>query len=224
MGERIRVLVVDDHQMLGDALGLLFSRHPMFELVGFARDAEHAVELSLVEHPDIVLMDLELVGSVGPDVTRKIRAKQPATKVIAVTSFKDPVAAARLLAAGACGYIHKTRAVEDVLDLLRRAMAGEILMPDANLAELVDELQTTVEPRPISELALRRLTPRETEILEALAAGASTLEIAERLRISPFTVQSHVKSILSKLGLHSKIEAVMLAWRRGLASSSRPSG
>jgi DNA-binding NarL/FixJ family response regulator len=221
MREPIRVLVVDDHEMFAEALSLLFSRHPSFELVGWAPDGERAVEMTLVERPDVVLMDLELPGMDGLQATRKVKAARPATKVVAVTSFKDPAAATEVLAAGACGYIHKTRAVEDVLDLVRRAAAGEIVMPDADLAEIVDRLHTGTERPPVAEFALRRLTARETEILQALAAGDSTPVVAERLGISPLTVQSHVKSILSKLGVHSKIEAVTLAWRHGLAPASR---
>jgi len=207
--------------MFAEALGLLFSQHPGFALVGWAPDGERAVEMTAALGPDVVLMDLELPGMDGLQATRTIKAARPSTKVVAVTSFRDPAAATELLAAGACGYIHKTRAVEDVLDLVRRAAAGEIVMPDADLADVVDRLQTGVERPPVAEFALRRLTARETEILQALAAGDSTPVVAERLGISPLTVQSHVKSILSKLGVHSKIEAVTLAWRHGLAPASR---
>jgi two-component system nitrate/nitrite response regulator NarL len=221
MGEPIRVLVVDDHEMLAEALKLLFSRHPAFELVGCAPDAERAVEMTAGERPDVVLMDLELPGMDGLQVTRRIKATRPSTKVVAVTSFKEP-AAAELLAAGACGYIHKTRAVEDVLDLVRRAAAGEIVMPDADLPELVDRLQTVERP-PVPEFTVGRLTARETQILQALAAGDSTPAVAAQLGISPLTVESHVKSILAKLGVHSKIEAVMLAWRHGLGRATRRS-
>jgi DNA-binding NarL/FixJ family response regulator len=221
MEDPIRVLVVDDHEMLADALGMLFSRHPDFELVGCAPDAGLAVEMTAREQPDVVLMDLELAGMDGLQVTRKIKALRPSTKVVAVTSFKEP-AAAELLAAGACGYIHKTRAVEDVLDLVRRAAAGEIIMPDAHLAHAVDRLQT-VERLPVEESSLGLLTARETEILQALAAGDPTAEVAVQFGISPLTVESHVKNILSKLEVHSKIEAVMLAWRHGLGRASRRS-
>lgn len=219
MGEPIRVLVVDDHEMLAEALGLLFSRHPDFEFVGCAPDAEAAVEMTAREQPDVVLMDLELAGMNGLEVTRRIRATRPPTKVVAVTSFRQP-AAAELLAAGACGYIHKPRAVEDVLDLVRRAAAGEIVMPDGHLAKAVDRLQTVDRP-PLDEFGIGRLTARETQILQALAAGDPTAEVATQLGISPLTVESHVKSILSKLEVHSKIEAVMLAWRHGLGRATR---
>src|SRR5919198_3809738 len=116
MREPIRVLVVDDHEMFAEALSLLFSRHPSFELIGWAPDGERALEMTVAEQPDVVLMDLELPGMDGLAATKKIKAARPHTKVVAVTSFRDPAAATEVLAAGACGYIHKTRAVEDVLD------------------------------------------------------------------------------------------------------------
>jgi two-component system nitrate/nitrite response regulator NarL len=119
------------------------------------------------------------------------------------------------LAAGACGYVPKTRAVDELMDVVRRAAAGELVMPERDLAAVVDQLRGS---RPSSgELALRRLTPREAEILRSLASGQTTTQVAESLGISALTVQSHVKSILAKLGVHSKIEAVTLAWRHGLA-------
>jgi DNA-binding NarL/FixJ family response regulator len=221
MGKPIRVLVVDDHEMLADALGLLFSRHPIFELVGCASDGERAVEMTIQEQPDVVLMDLDLPGMDAFRVIRKIKAVRRLTRVVAVTSFNDPAAATELLVAGACACIEKTRAVEDLLELVRRAAAGEIVLPDPDLAEVVDRLQIGIERPPVADFALRRLTARETEILEALAAGDSTPVVAERLGISPLTVESHVKSILSKLGVHSKIEAITLAWRHGPGATTR---
>lgn len=221
MCEPIRVLLVDDHEMLAGGLALLFSRHPIFALVGCAPDAERAVEMTALEKPDVVLMDLELPGMDGFETTRRIKAERRSTRVVAVTSYNDPAAAKELLAAGASGYIEKTRAVEDVLDVVRRAATGEIVIPDIHLAEVVDGLRIGLERPPVAELALRRLTARESEVLQAFAAGDSIPVVAERLRISPLTVESHVKSILSKLGVHSRIEAVMIAWRHGLGRATR---
>jgi DNA-binding NarL/FixJ family response regulator len=220
MGNPIRVLVVDDHEMLAEALGLLFSRHPVFELVGCAPGAERAVEMTTEEHPDVVLLDLELPGLDGPAATRRIKGIRPSTKVVAVTSLSDPEAAAAVVAAGASGYVQKTRPVEEVLELVRRAAAGEIVTSHAELAEALDRLPAGAVRPQMEEARLRRLTARETQILHALAAGDSISAVADDLRISPLTVESHVKSILSKLEVHSKIEAVTLAWRHGLAPAA----
>jgi two-component system nitrate/nitrite response regulator NarL len=134
---------------------------------------------------------------------------------VLLTALQSPEIIADALAAGACGYVPKTRAVDELMDVVRRAAAGELVMPAGDLAAVVGQLLGT---RPTTgETALRRLTPRETEILCSLAEGRTTTQIAQVLGISALTVQSHVKSILAKLGVHSKIEAVTLAWRHGLA-------
>ncbi|MGH2636239.1 MAG: response regulator [Actinomycetota bacterium] len=221
-----RVLVVDDHEVFSDAVAMLLERQPDVRLVGSARDAEEAIRLISVgpeDQPDVVLMDLDLPGTDGIQATRRIRQLSPQAKVVVLTALQDPEVIADALAAGACGYVPKTRAVDELMDVVRRAAAGELVMPERDLAPVLEQLRTT-HARPEGELLLRRLTPRETEILRSLAAGETTTQVAAHLGISALTVQSHVKSILAKLGVHSKIEAVTMAWRYGLAppSSSRP--
>jgi len=209
-----RVLVVDDHEMFSEALELLLRRQPDVRLVGSARDATEALAM-LEDEPDVVLMDLDMPGIDGIQATRQIREAVPNAKVVLLTAVQSPEIIADALAAGACGYVPKTRAVDELMDVVRRAAAGELVMPERDLAAVVEQLRGS-RPTP-GELALRRLTPRVAEILRSLAAGETTTQIAEALGISALTVQSHVKSILAKLGVHSKIEAVTLAWRHGLA-------
>jgi DNA-binding NarL/FixJ family response regulator len=217
-----RVLVVDDHEMFSEALALLLRRQPDVRLVGSARDADEAFRL-VDQDTDVVLMDIDLPGVDGVHATRRIREISPNAKVVILTALLDPEVIADALAAGACGYVPKTRAVDDLMDVIRRAAAGELVMPERDLAPVLEQLRNA-QARPQGELLLRRLTPRETEILRALAAGRTTTQVAEELSISALTVQSHVKSILAKLGVHSKIEAVTLAWRHGLAPTASRSG
>jgi DNA-binding NarL/FixJ family response regulator len=221
---KTRVLVVDDHEMFSEALAMLLTRQPDVVLVGSARDAEEAMRLIDVDEiePDVVLMDLDLPGIDGIQATRRIREMSPDAKVVVLTAMQDPEIIADALAAGACGYVPKTRAVDELMDIVRRAAAGELVMPERDLAPVIEQLRNGRAPQ--GERLLRRLTPRESEILRTLAAGETTSQVAEQLGISALTVQSHVKNILAKLGVHSKIEAVTLAWRHGLAPAARRGG
>ena len=216
----IDVLVVDDHEMFLEALTLLLGREPEVRLVGGTRGADEALRICEEEQPDVVLMDLDLPDGGGVEATRRIRQAFAEIKVVVLTELQSPAVVAAALAAGASGYVPKTRAIDELMDVVRRAAAGELIMPAADLAPVLEELRSG-QGVPVAELALQRLTPRETEILAALAAGDSTGQVADSLGISAMTVQSHVKSILAKLGVHSKIEAVTLAWRHGFTSTSR---
>lgn len=215
----LRVLVVDDHEHFTEALERMLERQSDVRLVGAVRTAEEAfaiLEQASDDGPDVVLLDLDLPGMDGIAATRRLRDVAPSVKVVIVTALQDPEVVADAVAAGACGYVPKTSAVEDLMSVLRRAAAGELVLPDRDLAAVLERLRAG-RPKPGGEVALARLSPRETEVLRGLASGRTTTEIAQVLGISALTVQSHVKSVLAKLEVHSKIEAVTLAWRHGLA-------
>jgi DNA-binding NarL/FixJ family response regulator len=216
----INVLVVDDHEMFSEALVLMLGQQPEIRLLGAAGEAAEALRMCIAEPPDVVLMDIDMPEVDGVEATRRIRAACPDTKVVVLTALESPQIVATALKAGACGYVPKTRAVDELMDIVRRAAAGEMVMPAADLAPVLDELRSG-RSAPAGESSLASLTVRETEILRALAAGDSIAEIAAALGISALTVQSHVKNILAKLGVHSRLEAVTLAWRHGFAPTSR---
>lgn len=218
--DAIDVLVVDDHELFCEAIALALEGEPGFRMLGAAHDLEEALHRCAERAPDVVLMDVDLPGADGIEATRRLRTACPGAKVVMVTGLEDPALIASAIAAGACGFVPKTRAVDELVDVVRRAAAGELVMPETHLAPVLEELRAGRGARP-DLLLLRRLTPREGEILRALATGDGIPEIAERLGISALTVQSHVKNILAKLGVHSRLEAVTLAWRSGFAPTAR---
>lgn len=218
-----RVLLVNDRERISDALEAL-GRVADVCLLGGVPTLEDAV--ALLEEPgsapvDVVVIDLD--GLADPDAagaTRTLRDVAPGAKVVIRASDEDPEVIAGALAAGACGFVAGSLVPDDLVDVVRRAAGGELLLPERHLAAVLDRLQRA-RGRSMDDAVLDRLTPRETQILRSLAGGRTVTEIAATLDISALTVQTHVKSILAKLGVHSKIEAVTLAWRHGLAPSAR---
>jgi DNA-binding NarL/FixJ family response regulator len=223
MANTTRLLVVDDHRMFAEAIELLLATAEGIEIAGAVGTGEEAVELLSRTRVDVVLMDIDLPGIDGVEATRQIRASHPETYVVIVTALHGSVMA-RGVEAGASGFVSKTRATEDLVEVIRRAAAGEIVLPPGEIAEVLGKLQRAATSRATAGVALGTLTPRESDILQQIAQGHSTAGIAKSLFISPFTVQTHVKNILAKLGVHSKLEAVTFALRHGALEVSPGGG
>lgn len=222
MPDTIRVIVVDDHVMFTEAIGLMLGSANGIDFVGAAHNGEDAIELVRSEHPDVVLMDLALPGMDGVVATTAIRSASPTSNVVILTGLVDPSHVIKAVEAGASGFMPKTMAMEDLVGVVRRAAAGEIVVPLDDLVEIVGLVQRGATARSASARLLDGLTERELGILQLLAQGYSNADIAERLFISPLTVHSHVRNILAKLGAHSKLEAVTFALRHGAVSVNEP--
>jgi DNA-binding NarL/FixJ family response regulator len=217
--QAIRVLLVDDHQLLTDALAGLLGREPDIEVVGIAqtvRDAKRAAR----EPMDVVLMDYALPDGTGADATRAIKARWPSVRVIMLTAITDDETVLDAIRAGADGYLTKDRASEEVVQAVRAAHAGEILLPRAVVYEIAQRVALS-RRRALVRRPTEQLTPRELQVLAALAEGLSSREICDRLFIAQNTLRTHVQNIMNKLRVHSKLEAVAFALRHEMVQIPR---
>jgi NarL family two-component system response regulator LiaR len=208
--QAIRVLIVDDHDMLRRGLRFFLKSFDDLELVGEAASAQEAIQLCGQAEPDVVLMDMVMPDVDGAEATRIIRRQCPQIQVIALTSFQEEDLVERALQAGAIGYLLKNVAAEDLAQAIRQAHAGRsTLAPEATEVLIRATRERTDAPD-------YGLTGRGKEVLTLLVDGLSNAEIAERLVVSVATVKFHVRGILSKLGVSSRTEAAAVAWREDL--------
>lgn len=210
----IRVLLVDDHAVVRSGLRLLLSSQNDVEIVGEAGTAGEAIELSTQLHPDVILMDIGLPDKSGIQATREIKGKFPQTAIVALTIHEDEEYFFKMLEAGASGYVPKRAAPEELVIAIRAAAAGEVYLYPSLAKLLVRDYLSSEHGA--GGKSLSELTPREQEVLTYLAEGASNEEIAAALVISPKTVERHRENIMRKLNLHSRVELVRYAIRRGI--------
>jgi two-component system, NarL family, nitrate/nitrite response regulator NarL len=213
---QIRVLVVDDDVVLAEALRLVLGSEPDIEVVGLAHSGGDGIMLAIRQDPDVVLMDFHLPDMTGASATRGMRAKLPDPRIVMLTMDNQDDTLLAALEAGAAGFLLKSQGVAEVVGLVRRAAAQEPLLPSETLARLLSSLRQRQQQHDGRTELAERLTARELEILQLLATGLPTRAMAERLVVSSTTIRSHVQSILTKLGAHSRLEAVARAQDLGL--------
>jgi DNA-binding NarL/FixJ family response regulator len=213
-----RILMADDHKLFIDGLGSLLHGRPGFDIVGAARDGQAAVRLTAELKPHVVLMDISMPLLNGIEATRKILGETPSVSVIILSMHSDRRYVVEALKAGAKGYLLKDSASEDLLEAIKRVLAGEVYLSRKMSGEMVMELLTHAPDAGTSAYSV--LSPREREVLQLVAEGHSTKDIARELSVSVKTVESHRKQIMNKLGLHSIAELTKYAIREGLTQIS----
>jgi DNA-binding NarL/FixJ family response regulator len=219
--EVVRILLVEDHATVREAVASAFEREADFEVVGQAGSLAEARRLLEEEQQtvDVAVIDLGLPDGYGADLIKNLREAQPQAQALVLSAILDRAQIARAVEAGAAGVRGKMAHLAEVVDAVRRLTAGERLMP---LQEVVELLRFAGEQREQREQeyearqAIEKLTPREIEILQDLAEGLDSQEIAERLHISLRTEPNHTANILSKLEVHSQLQALVFALRHGV--------
>jgi NarL family two-component system response regulator LiaR len=204
-------MLIDDHTMVRRGLATFLKIYDDLELAGEAESGEAAIQLCAKVLPDVILMDMVMPDMDGATATRLIRQRFPDVQVIALTSFKEGDLVKRALEAGAIGYLLKDVSAEELVQAIRAAHAGRVTLSPEAAQALVDTTQQSLANDP-------KLTERELEVLKLMVEGLNNTQIAGKLVVSPSTIKSHVSSILSKLGVASRTEAVTLALRTHIVS------
>lgn len=213
MTEQIRLLLVDDHEILRAGLRMLFAGEEDIVIAGEVSSGEEALDAVRALHPDVVIMDVAMPGIGGIEATRRIKEASPETAVLALTMHEDEQYFFAMLGAGASGYIPKRAAPDDLISAVRAVYQGNIFL-HSTLARYL--LQNALAPHGEQANTVEELTPREQEVLTLIAEGLTSRQIAELLVVSPKTVDRHRENIMAKLNLHSRVELVKYAIERGL--------
>jgi DNA-binding NarL/FixJ family response regulator len=203
----VRVLIADDHPVVRSGIKGMLEPDPGFEVVGQAASGQEAVALSLREHPDVVLMDLQMPGLDGAAATAQIKAQRPETQVVVLTTYGTDADIVRAIDAGAVGYLLKDAPHEEITRAVRAAARGETTLTPAIAQRLMQRVRA-----PGSDA----LSAREIEVLQLAARGLSNTEIAKELFVSATTAKAHLVHIYAKLGVNDRTAAVTTALERGI--------
>jgi DNA-binding NarL/FixJ family response regulator len=213
---RVRVLIVQDHPLLASALAKVFEASCEFAVTGVAGSGAEALKAATESPPDVVLMDYRLPDMNGPAVAATIQSSRAAAALVCHSADAAEAALLDAVDAGATAYLTKDATSEQILESVRRAAKGEVLIPVGLFAKAIARQRLEVTQKRDKERLLAQFTPRELDVLNLLAQGMDTQDMSERLAIAPHTVEWHVRHVIEKLEVHSKLQAVIAAARKGL--------
>lgn len=211
----IRILLADDHIVVREGTRQILEREPDLYVVAEASDGQEAVALAEKEKPDVALLDISMPVMNGIEATRAIKKILPQTAVLVFTAYDYDEYVFAILQAGAAGYLLKNVRATELISAVRRVYEGEPVLHPAIAKKVLSRVRESAPPPPPSPESAEVLTDRELEVLRLAAEGLSNRDIADRLVVSPRTVQSHMANIFSKLRVGSRTEAVMVGLRRG---------
>ena len=210
---RIRILLADDHTVVRRGLRLLLEQQADFQVVGEADDGRQAVDLAASVHPDVAVLDIGMPLLNGIEATRKIITAAPATAVVVLSMHSDETYVLRALKAGAKGYLLKNSAEADLIQAVRAVAEGKSFFSPVISRMLLEDYMRQVAKREVED-SYDLLTPREKEILQLVAEGRTNKEVANILKLSLYTVETHRSNLMQKLGLHNTAEIVLYAVRK----------
>jgi DNA-binding NarL/FixJ family response regulator len=217
---RIKVLIVDDDDLMRTGLRGVLSNDPAIEVVGEASDGREAVYRTRLLRPEVVLMDVRMPDLDGIAATRELLADFPGVRVMIVTTFEQDDYIFGALRAGASGFLLKRTRPEDLIAAVKTVAAGDALLSPSVTSRVIERMAHQPAPDAEHDVRLGDLTPREREVLELMARGLSNGEIASALVVEESTVKTHVRRILSKLGARDRVQAVIFAYESGLGPAA----
>jgi DNA-binding NarL/FixJ family response regulator len=220
----IRVLIADDHALFRRGLEMVLQGEPGLDLVGQASDGQEAVQIASEVVPDVVLMDIRMPKITGIEAARQMKEVAPSAKIVMLTISDEEEDLFEAIRAGASGYLLKDIPLDELADSVRAVYGGQSLINPSMAGKLLTEFATLArrdaEDEPAKHAPAPKLTDREMEVLRLVARGMNNRDIAKELFISENTVKNHVRNILEKLQIHSRMEAVMIAVREKLIEIS----
>jgi len=215
-GDGLQVLVVQSHPLLASAIARIFEMEEDMSVCGIARTGAEAAAVALRDKAEVVVMDFDLPDMSGPAAATMIRTQIPEAAIVFHSAEDSEEALLDAIDAGATAYLTKSATADQIVEAVRGAAKGEVLIPAQLLAKAIARQRSVFAKRQERDRAAAQFTARELEVLNLLAEGLDTAAMSQGLRIAPHTIEWHVRHVIEKLGVHSKLQAVIAAGRLGL--------